>query len=465
LNEFQKMAAKGRPVDEKITPLQNQLFSVREQITEQAGTSQPEAMAMDLIAVIFEFILGDEQIHAGLRAQIGRLQIPFLKAALLEPGVLKQVDHPSRQLLNRIGTVAVGLDPETEVGQSFSTEIKRIVRKILDEFDKDSAIFSTCLDELGKFLEDKLRHADINTERSIDALEEAQKFGALTQGTTNALQEILVPLKVDKRVAEFILDIWASVLVRTVMQDASEQDTSKPIGADLKRYCEALPELVWSAQDKQSQQERNALIQLLPVLVKTLKHGLTTLNLSEADAKKALDQLVAVHTQVLRNNDTNTDKKLPTLDELRTQFSNLKIEEDHSQSKTIAKPQLKVKEIEASLAQKGVTASLDLKPSGAFSSRLDDDLLVQMEIGTRVAFRAGDNFDLGRLIWIGKNRSLFMFKVDRDSSPMVYSPASLCKSMRDGTLCMVESAPTFERAVESLLQGTEAVQQKVATFQ
>jgi hypothetical protein len=66
---------------------------------------------------------------------------------------------------------------------------------------------------------------------------------------------------------------------------------------------------------------------------------------------------------------------------------------------------------------------------------------------------------LGRLIWIGKNQSLFMFKQDVDSKPMVYSVASLSKALRDGVLNLIETAPTFERAVESLLLGAETVKQ------
>ncbi|HEY8099855.1 MAG TPA: DUF1631 family protein [Burkholderiaceae bacterium] len=462
LNEFQKLAARGRAVNEEITPLQNQLFSVREQINEQAVSQPEQRMAMDVIAVLFEFILGDEQIPEGLRAQIGRLQIPFLKAAMLEPGLLQLEDHPSRQLLNRIGTVAVGLDTATEIGQSFSTEIKRIVRKILDEFDKDVAIFSTCLEEFNQFLTDKLRNADSDTARSIDALEEAEKFSRLTLGTTTSLREILLPLNIDKRMSDFIMDIWTRVLVRASMQDIKANIKNTDANSAQKRCSDLLPELVWSAQNKQKSKDRHALMRLLPNLVKSLKDGMTILNLSEKEGKQALDQLVAVHTQVLRNNDVKAGENLPSLDDLRHVFSALNIQEETILSKAVAQPQVEQEVIEASLAERGVSASLDLQPDSTFSSRLDETLLAQMQIGACVECWIDNAYQLGRLIWMGNNQSLFMFRMDKDAKPLVYTPSSLSKAMRQGLLNLIEAAPTFERAVESLLQGTEAMQQKPA---
>jgi hypothetical protein len=173
-----------------------------------------------------------------------------------------------------------------------------------------------------------------------------------------------------------------------------------------------------------------------------------------------LDQLVEVHTQVLRSNDEASNETVPSLDELRKIFSALKIDEDPIFSKVTARPQIEAALMEKSLTERGVSASLDLKPDSTFSSRLDDTWLSQMQVGARVECWIDNAYQLGRLIWVGKNQSLFMFKLDVNSKPMVYSPASLSKALREGTLNPIESAPTFERAVESLLQGTEVVEKR-----
>jgi hypothetical protein len=466
LNEFQHMAARGRPVNDQIAPLQNQLFAVREQVDAQTA-SQPERMALDVIAVLFEFILGDEQIPEGLRAQIGRLQIPFLKAAMLDSGLLQQEDHPCRMLLNRMGSIAVGMAPDTEMGQSVAVEIKRIVRKILDEFDKDVAIFSTCIEELEHFLADKLRHTDSNSSLSIEAMEEAEKIGVLTRETSSSVRERLLPLNVDKRVADFIVDTWVRVLVRAMLQDDKKNgaDGVPTASSDslYQHYYDVLPELVWSAQDKQTPQDRTALMRLLPPLVKRLKSGLMLLNFSEDDSKRALDQLVAVHTQILRNSEVKMTENLPSLDALRQAFSGVVIHDESTDSKAVARPQVDADVIAASLAERGATASLDLQRDSTFSSRLDESWLPKMKVGTSVECLVDDTYQMGRLIWVGKSQSLFMFRLDVNSKPLVYSSASLSAALREGHLNLIEPEPTFERAVASLLQGAEVVQERRAT--
>ncbi|HCN88400.1 MAG TPA: hypothetical protein DIT28_04375, partial [Oxalobacteraceae bacterium] len=55
-------------------------------------------------------------------------------------------------------------------------------------------------------------------------------------------------------------------------------------------------------------------------LVKRLKAGLLLIQLSEEAGQQALDQLVSVHTQVLRNSQAE-QREQPGLEELRERFA------------------------------------------------------------------------------------------------------------------------------------------------
>ena len=151
LNEFQRLAANAGSADESSATATNQLLSISEKLDE-TNASHSERMALDLVGVLFELLGRDEQIPPGLRAQMARLQIPFLKSAVLDPGTLEQVDHPTRKLLNHMGMVSVGTPEESAYGKDVDTEIRRIVKTILADFDNDTGIFVTCLDELKSYL-------------------------------------------------------------------------------------------------------------------------------------------------------------------------------------------------------------------------------------------------------------------------------------------------------------------------
>lgn len=461
LNEFQQLAARGEAVSGAISPDQNQLFAVGEQLGGEKS-SQLERVAIDVVAMLFEFILEDEQIPPGLRGVIGRLQIPFLKAAMLAPEVLQEAEHPTRQLLNRMSSTAVGLDPSTPMGKSIEAEITRIVRRILAEFDDDLTIFSECLNELELFLADHLRNADNTIALSVDALEEAEKISALLINTAISLRALLSPLNLDRRVVDFIMNIWVRVLVQAAWRERLESKLA-PIDvsqAQSMQYRAVLPELVWSVLEKPGVKERNALIRLLPGLVKRLKTGLSLIQLSEEASRQALDELVAVHTEVLRGSQNEQGQEPHDLEELRRRFADFVSGRDDQPAAHEEEPQpVQAAAIETALADRGIAVSLDLdhNPDPEFDT--DDEWLTRMQVGTCVECWSDESYEVARLTWINMNQTLYMFKLELSAKPVVFSNKSLIKALREGSVRPVEHAPAFERAVESLLLGAEAMEQ------
>jgi hypothetical protein len=326
----------------------------------------------------------------------------------------------------------------------------------LQEFEQDAALFSDCLGQFERFLEDQLHSADIDAAKSVQAAEEAERLSVLHHNTQTALRELIEPLQIDSRVSGFILDIWSRVLVRAAMQDAKSGAKDSPTSA---QYRGILPELAWSAQEKQAPADRTALIRLLPGLVKRLKIGMLMIHLSEEECKAALDQLVAVHTQILRpNSDMDMSKKLPSLESLREQFGRLVVNPDTAVWTLSAPPAVSAETVENMLTDRGAAAELALQEEGEISADTDGAWLTQLQVGTCVQFVAADTSVLARLIWISKHHSLFIFKMDQNAKPLVYSAVSLVKALREGAIRLAEYAPVFERAVDSLMMGAEAIQ-------
>ncbi len=457
LNEFQMLASGPRGADGQSASSEIPMTAIAEKL-DSAHVSPSERMAMDLVAVLFELIGRDEQIPEGLRQQMGRLQIPFLKSAVLDHGTLEQVDHPTRKLLNHMGMVSVGLPVESKYGQDVDSEIKRIVKTVLADFNNDTGIFVKCLDELKKFMGEELRRADAINKSNIDAIEEVQRTSDLTFGIKSSVREMLQPLNLDPRISDFCMNIWVPVLVKAsskIMKAEGEEE--KNTRAKLQVFFNALPELVWSAQEKATTEDRLALIKLLPKLVKIIKSGMKALQISDEEAQQSLDQLLAVHAHVLANNGVDAKNKLPTLEQLREMFKVEAIQEDAPTSKAIARPPLDSAAIQAALARKGMTAILHISAAQGYGADLEHEWLADMQVGTRIEWKMNDIYNLGRLIWVDKHQTLYMFRMDKSRTPLIYCPVSLSKALREGTITFVESAPAFERAIESLLENAETM--------
>src|SRR5690606_34240211 len=60
--------------------------------------SGPESNVIELVNQMFVSILEDPDLPDLMKVQIGRLQIPYIKVALLDITLLKQATHPARLL-------------------------------------------------------------------------------------------------------------------------------------------------------------------------------------------------------------------------------------------------------------------------------------------------------------------------------------------------------------------------------
>jgi hypothetical protein len=68
-------------------------------------------------------------------------------------------------------------------------------------------------------------------------------------------------------------------------------------------------------------------------------------------------------------------------------------------------------------------------------------------------------------MWVDEPQSFYLFYIDPALRPegqaglLIYSSISLIKALREGSVGMIETAPVFDRAIESLLIVNEDVQQ------
>jgi hypothetical protein len=453
LNQFQNKAARNEPIADKVEAGKNALPALREQMGLD-NASVMERMTVDVVSMLFEFILEDDHVPAEMRRQISRLQVPILKAALLDQDLMHDEAHPARLLLNRLSTAATAANPATAAGKTLAAEIARVVDKVLAEFNTDTSVFATCADEFENFLACFLRKEDDRAARGIDAVEDAERFSVLLTNVTKTLCDVLVPLNVDKRISDVIILVWPHVLVHAAWQDRLGNVSQDDPVSMLRQFHSALPELVWSLQEK-SPQQRTVLIRLLPDLVKRLRKALEIIQLPEDDSKQILDNLVDMHTQVLRSQPKPGAPEQPSLEELRKEFARLAFSWERASWEMPEPPAPREDIIMEVFARHGANVDINLGLNTLSSTAADREFLAQTYLlGTRVAFRAPDGSNIpGQLVWISTHRSLYLFKQEGKSTLAVYSPAALLEALREESIIPVEYAPVFERAVESLLFG------------
>lgn len=417
--------------------------------------SEIDKVGLDVVTMLFDYIAADEALTPAFRALLAQLRIPFVKAAMLDPEVLQQAAHPARQFLNRSASIASGLNATTTPGQEIHTGMAEAIACVSRDFQQDMQVFETASQHLNHVVGNALCAADAEALRAIDALEHAQKnpqqHDVLVVQTVNALRERLASIDTDQRAVDFLIRVWSRVLVYV-----SEHDSM-----DIQPYREVVADLLWSVQEELDASERSALMRLLPKLVQRIKTGLQLLLMSEIESKQVLDQLVAMHAEVLRTIQGNQQKGARSLLSLQQHFSTLHIGGAPAQATEIHAPTVPHERLQAALQQFDVRADLHLDSDLGTLMSSDAKWLGGMHVGTQVEWWHDGTYVPASLLWVDAAQSFYLFRLNAaDAAPrlLIYSSIALIKGLREGSIGMMESAPVFDRAMQALLNANGAQQ-------
>lgn len=118
-----------------------------QRVSHKSGRSrvvgQVDDDVINLVSMLFEFILDDRTLPDSLKALIGRMQIPMLKVALLDKTFFSRGSHPARRLLNEIASASLGWAEHNDARRdSLYQKIEQVVMRLLNDFVDDPAIFA-----------------------------------------------------------------------------------------------------------------------------------------------------------------------------------------------------------------------------------------------------------------------------------------------------------------------------------
>ncbi|WP_332879237.1 DUF1631 family protein [Massilia sp. S19_KUP03_FR1] len=412
-------------------------LALSEQIGEKADPLN--RVTIDLVGLVFDYILREELLPQAMRILLGRLHVPFLRAAVLDPALLQESGHPARSLLDRLGTLGAAMLPVPGAADmpALRDEASRLVERVRQGFDTDVQVFSSAERELDTVVSTMLARSNPLYTRLRDAVAAADASDAQLSSLQKTLTVLLAPLQLDPRLATFIDTVWIKVMLH---------QGDGAIDAAL------LPELIWSAQEKAAPADRSVLMRALPTLVRRVREGIALLGLSPAAAQAALDQLAAVHMDVLGQRVAPGGRSM-SLDWLHVHFAPLQAAAAPS---TQAEP-LSAAALEAALAGQGLSAVVHSEPVYRDAMAVDEDWLGQARPGARFETLVDGRFMVVRLETVDAEQSAFIFSTPVPALPLVYRRNALLAAMHTGTLRPVEYAPLFQRAVSASMAGLGAL--------
>lgn len=267
------------------------------EVEKSAAINQVDDDVINLVSMMFEFILDDRNLAAPMKALIGRLQIPMVKVAIADKSFFSKGGHPARRLLNEMAMACLGwqeTSAENLHKDILYNKMQEMVRIVLADFETDMGIFNNLLLDFRAFQEKEKRRAQILEQRTIDAEDGKAKSERARAEVDNALRNIIGDKLLPQTVTRLLRDAWANVMFISCLKQGVESE-------DWTEKNTTAQQLVWSVTSSMDKDNRQKLLKMVPELLQKLRTGLEGISFSPLETTQLFKQLEAVHLTRLRS--------------------------------------------------------------------------------------------------------------------------------------------------------------------
>ncbi len=417
--------------------------AVRERSTEfknKASTAGEKAI-IEVVALMFQSILAEDRIPPAVRVWFARLQVPVLRVALAEPEFFSNLDHPARQLIDRMGACVMGFDATSINGSALEAEIRRVVQVIEQYPETGRRVFQLVYDEFEKFLSKFLTEKQA-TSRLVSVAQQVEQKETLAIQYTIELRTMLKDMPVRDEIREFLFKTWAEVLALSAVRDGAQH-------ADTITLKRTAADLVWAASAKPNRSDRAQVIQNLPGLLQRLRQGLALMGIHDA----AQDALIKTLTDTLADAFLSKTASIPQahIDAMAKRLANL---EDFINDATLGDMPLNADNIEMML---GIDAS-SIHVVADNGAPVDEGMVVwaqELKPGTWYTLDHNGSSAQVQYAWQSQRKQLHLFAAV-DGSSYLIQLRRLAAYLQAGLLVAQDEEGITTRATRDALAKLDA---------
>ncbi|WP_254451915.1 DUF1631 family protein, partial [Duganella vulcania] len=393
----------------------------------QGSLSRTDESTIDLLSAIFDTVFRDQNISQEIRDLIRFLQIPVLKAALVDKNFFFQEAHPARRLIDLLSRMGweQRKGPEDPLFQAMQRSVDRVGR----DYDHELSVFTEAVNELEASIQAEERAAAAAIAEPIAAALKQEKMAESSKLAKNAVALRIGTGEVIAVVEAFLEQRWVSVL--TI---AYSIEDDKP-GA-VNNATKTMDDLIWSVRPKLNADDRKQLITKLPVLLSTLNKWLDIIKWQDADRLQFFAELAECHASIVRAPlEISPERQLEISMQVAQQAAERRLE-------------LQAKAEAAEKAEAEARAARQPAPE-------EEDAAIEVDSLTRGMWLEFEQEDGGsrkvKLAWISPLRTLYIFSTAARQEAFSMSGEQLAKRFLDQTVQVVRSEGVVAVALSQAL--------------
>jgi hypothetical protein len=401
---------------------------------------------IDIVAMMFQFVLDNRQLNVEVKAALGRLQIPMLKVAIADEKLFKSSSHPARLLFNCIAheALAIGIKPRPE-DRLMIKKIQTCIKQVMDNFDQDIEEFEYLLAEFKQFISVEKRRSDIIIERTRQAEEGKAKLERANKVTQRAFEKMLSTMTFDDTILDILQDGFQPVAAYYLLKHGQKSTAFKQLLKNIHRLTISI-----------SRQHRAQLSdQHLMGLNRVLKTYLAEIHTDRVKIQRWMQDVYKMQSAASIEV-ANQDAQLKTANKDKAEENNLKasLKKDRTAAQNTAP-------IMESAVQGDPVQNQAIKEARNQQPTSDNEVLAEkLSIGSWVEVLQANGWNRVRFIARLKSSQKMLF-VNRVGIKMCeFTIQTFAQALEEGQVQIVDDSEAFEKALQAVVTNLKQMKNK-----
>ena len=385
---------------------------------ENGAVEATDMQTIDLVGLLFEYMLSDEHLPDSVKALLSYLHTPFLKIAFIDKDFFEQPEHPARVLLNSLAEAGVRWVSNDGSDQfEIFNKIKITVFRLLEEFKNDTRLFAELLIEFNSYTHNVARRQELMERRALEKAQGEEKLREAKVQVNSTVRSRTDGREIPSAILLLLLQPWSDYLSFVLLRYSENSDV-------WKRAVAVIDDLLWSIEPKTLQVDKLRQTEKQPALIASLEKGFETIGYEQAKGRKLIEAVVALQ---------------------RLSLQSKKVE---------AAPAPMRSKLESLAAEKAGQTVEPLIPQTVDEVKIIESLKM-IEFGTWFEFAGGKRL---KVAWYNQKTNHYMLVDQQGRKVSLIAGLQLAREMIAGSARVIAGStkPFFERALENIYQTLNA---------
>lgn len=399
---------------QRVQDVSQQMMQQIAKENENGAVEASDMQTIDLVGMLFEYMLSDEHLPDSVKALLSYLHTPFLKIAFIDKDFFEQPEHPARVLLNSLaeaGVRWVGNDGSDQF--EIFNKVKVTVFRLLEDFKNDVRLFAELLIEFNAYTHNVACRQELMERRALEKAQGEEKLREAKVQVNNAVRSRTDGREMPSAILLLLLQPWSDYLSFVLLRYGEDSDS-------WKRAVSVIDDLLWSLEPKTLQADKVKQMERQDGLLAALEHGFETIGYEQAKGRKLVDAVIALQRLALQSK-----KAEPAPAPMRSKLESMAAE------------------------KAGQTEELSA-PQTADETKIVDSLKM-IEFGTWFEFEGGKRL---KVAWFNQKTNHYMLVDQQGRKVSLIAGLQLAREMIAGKAHVIAGStkPFFERALENIYQ-------------